>query len=78
MSLDFYCNIEMVGPKFGVNSMKTWIHSALYQKFRLLLARFTPNFVICYNFSTVHGHAVSEPVYAFIPLSPNGAHIPTL
>ncbi len=31
MSLDFCCNIQMVGSKFGVKNMKAWIHPALSQ-----------------------------------------------
>ena len=30
MSLDFSCDIQMVGSEFGVNNMKAWIHPALY------------------------------------------------
>ncbi len=29
MSLDFCCNIQMVGSEFGVKNMKAWIHSCL-------------------------------------------------
>ncbi len=35
-SLDFCCNIQMVGSEFGVKNMKAWIHSALSQRFGLL------------------------------------------
>ncbi len=31
MSLDFCCDIQMVGSEFGVKNMKAWIHSALSQ-----------------------------------------------
>ncbi len=31
MSLDFCCNIQMVGSEFGVKNMKAWIHPALSQ-----------------------------------------------
>ncbi len=37
MSLDFCCNIQMVGSEFGVKYMKVWIHPALSQRFRLLV-----------------------------------------
>jgi len=33
MSLDFCCDIRMVGSEFGVNNMTAWIHPALYQYF---------------------------------------------
>ncbi len=36
MSLDFCCNIQMVGSEFGVKNMKAWIHPALSQRFGLL------------------------------------------
>ena len=29
-SLDFSCNIQMVGSEFGVNNSKTWIYLALF------------------------------------------------
>jgi len=32
MSLDFCCDIQMVGSKYGVNNMKAWIYLALYQQ----------------------------------------------
>ncbi len=37
MSLDFCCNIQMVGSEFGVKNMKAWIRPALSQWFRLLV-----------------------------------------
>ncbi len=37
MSLDFCCNIRMVGSEFGIKNMKAWIHLALSQRFRLLV-----------------------------------------
>ncbi len=37
MSLDFCCDIQMVGSKYGVKNMKAWIHPALSQRFRLLV-----------------------------------------
>ncbi len=37
MSLDFCCDIQMVGSEFGVKNMKAWIHPALTQRFRLLV-----------------------------------------
>ncbi len=33
MSLDFCCDIHMVGSELGINNMKAWIHSALSQWF---------------------------------------------
>lgn len=36
MSLDFCCDIQMVGSEFGVN-IEAWIHCALQLQFRLLL-----------------------------------------
>ncbi len=37
MSLDFCCNIQMIRSEFGIKNMKAWIHSALSQRFRLML-----------------------------------------
>ncbi len=37
MSLDFCCDIQMVGSEFGVLNMKAWIHTALSQQFRLVV-----------------------------------------
>ncbi len=37
MSLDFCCDIQMIGSEFGVKNMKAWIHPALSQWFRLLV-----------------------------------------
>ncbi len=37
MSLDFCCDIQMVGSEFGVKNMKAGIHPALSQRFRLLV-----------------------------------------
>ncbi len=37
MSLDFCCDIQMVGSEFGVKNMKAWIHPALSQRFRLVV-----------------------------------------
>ncbi len=37
MSLDFCCNIQMVGSEFGIKNMKAWIHPALSQQFGLLM-----------------------------------------
>ncbi len=37
MSLDFCCDIQMVGSEFGVKHMKAWIHPALSQRFRLVV-----------------------------------------
>lgn len=37
MSLHVCCDIQQIGPEFGVNSMKSWIHPILYQRFRLLV-----------------------------------------
>ncbi len=36
MSLDFCCNIQMLGSVFGVKNMKAWIHHVLSQRFRLV------------------------------------------
>ncbi len=36
-SLDFCCNIQMVGSEFGIKNMKAWIYSALSQRFRLVV-----------------------------------------
>ena len=30
MSLDFSCDIQMLGSEFGVNNMNAWLHPALY------------------------------------------------
>ncbi len=37
MSLDFCCEIQMVGSEFGVKNIKVCIHLAFYQRFRLLV-----------------------------------------
>ncbi len=37
MSLDFCCDIQMVGSEFGINNMKEWIHPALSQRFMLVV-----------------------------------------
>ncbi len=37
MSLGFCCDIQMVGPEFGVKNMKSWIHPALSLRFRLVV-----------------------------------------
>ncbi len=37
MSLDFCCDIQMVGSEFGIKNMKAWIHPALSQWFRLVV-----------------------------------------
>lgn len=34
---DIYCNIWMAKSEFGINDIKAWIHTALYQWLRLLL-----------------------------------------
>ncbi len=36
-SLDFCCNIQMLGSEFDVKNMKAWIHPVLSQWFRLVL-----------------------------------------
>ncbi len=37
MSLDFCCDIQMIGSEFGVKDMKAWIHPALFQRFMLVV-----------------------------------------
>ncbi len=37
MSLDFCCDIQMLESEFSVKNMKSWIHPALSQRFRLLV-----------------------------------------
>ncbi len=37
MSLDFCCDIKMVGSEFGVKNMKAWIYPALSQQLRLVV-----------------------------------------
>ncbi len=37
MSLNFCCDIQMVGSEFGIKNMKAWIHPALSQRFRLVV-----------------------------------------
>ncbi len=37
MSLDFCCNIQMIGSEFSIKNMKAWIHPALSQLFRLVV-----------------------------------------
>ncbi len=36
-SLDYCCDIQMVGSEFGVKNIKAWIHPALSQWFRLVV-----------------------------------------
>ncbi len=36
-SLDFCCDIQMMGSEFCVKNIKAWIHPALSQRFRLLV-----------------------------------------
>ncbi len=42
MSLDFCCDIQMVGSEFGIKNMRVWIHPAMSQQFRLVV-------VVCCN-----------------------------
>jgi len=37
MSLDFCCDIQMVGSEFGIKNMRVWIHPAMSQQFRLVV-----------------------------------------
>ncbi len=37
MSLDFCCDIQVVGSDFGIKNMNTWNHPALSQRFRLVV-----------------------------------------
>ncbi len=37
MSLNFCCDIQMVGSEFAIKNMKAWIHPALSQWFRLVV-----------------------------------------
>lgn len=37
MSLHFCCSIRMVGSEFSISNIKSWLYSALYEWFRLLL-----------------------------------------
>ncbi len=37
MSLNFCCDIQMVGSEFAIKNMKAWIHPALSQLFRLVV-----------------------------------------
>ncbi len=37
MSLEFCCDIQMVGSEFGIKNIKAWIHPALSQRFRLVV-----------------------------------------
>ncbi len=37
LSLDFCCDIQMIGSEFGVKNMTAWIHPALFQRIRLLV-----------------------------------------
>ncbi len=37
MSLGIVCDVQMVGAEFGVKNMKTWVHPALSQRFRLVV-----------------------------------------
>ncbi len=37
MSLDFCCDIQMVGSEYAVKNMKAWIHPSLSQWFRLVV-----------------------------------------
>lgn len=37
INLDFYCKMGMLGSEFTLNDMKSWIHPATYQWFRLVV-----------------------------------------
>lgn len=37
MSLDFCCDIQMLGSEFCINNVKACIHPALFQWFRLVV-----------------------------------------
>ena len=37
MSLDFSCDIQMVGWEFGTNNMRAWLHPALYQRSKMMV-----------------------------------------
>lgn len=37
MTHNFCWDVQMVGPEFGIYSMKAWIHPSLYDRFRLVV-----------------------------------------
>ena len=37
MSLNFSSNIQVVGSGLGTSNIKSWIHPAVYQQFRLVV-----------------------------------------
>lgn len=39
MTLNFCCDIRMVGSKVKINNIKSWTHLALYQWFKLLMVQ---------------------------------------
>ncbi len=39
MSLDFCCNIQMVGSEFGVKNMKAWIAVSQYAQYAYIIAQ---------------------------------------
>lgn len=54
MTLNLCCDIRMVGSKVKINNMKSCIHLALYQWFKLLMVQWCAvHFMI-----TVYGHGV--------------------
>ncbi len=55
MSLDFCCDIQMVGSEFGVKNMKAWIHPALSQ-------------MVLFHCMVRHGKAQYGSLLFFYPL----------
>ncbi len=49
MSLDFCCDIQMIGSEFGIKNMKTWIHPALSQRFRWWWCNVGDIFLACFG-----------------------------
>ncbi len=77
MSLDFCCDIQIVGSEFGVKNMKAWIHPALSQQIRLavvcngvgdiFLAHFGPLVPIEHRLNaTAYLSIVADHVHPFI------------
>ncbi len=66
MSLDFCCDIQMIGSEFGLKNMKAWIHPTLSQRFMLVgvewcgdifLAHFWP---LSTNWASYKHHSLPE------------------
>ncbi len=62
MSLDFCCDIQMVGSEFDVKNMKAWIHPASSQRIRLEIDRYIglPIFFPIFKHFTIIGYRLKK------------------